>query len=133
VLAGDGRGRFVLPALGAGPDAICALMMLLALMADTDLTLSQLNSRIPAMSVNSRSVPVPWHRRAAAMRSVRAAAADSEIDTLDGVRIINADGSWCLVLPDDDQAFFSLYAEASDIRQADDLLDSWQAIVQAAP
>lgn len=132
ILAGDGRGRFVLPALGPGPDAISALMMLLALMADTDLSLSQLNARIPATSVVSRTLTVPWTRRAAAMRAVRAYAEGAQVDTLDGVRVVQEDGSWCLVLPADDQACLVLYAEAADTEAADHLLDRWQRVVESA-
>ena len=132
ILAGDGRGRFVLPSLGPGPDAVAALMMLLVLMADSDLTLSQLNARIPATSVVSRTVNVPWHRRAGVMRSLRQAAEGHEVDTLDGVRIIDPDGSWCLVLPDDDQAVLTLYAEAEEPLAAVRLLDVWQRVVEQA-
>ena len=132
ILAGDGRGRFVLPALGPGPDAVSALMMLLALMADTELSLSQLNARIPATTVLSRTVTVPWHRRAAAMRSVRQAAEGLELDTLDGLRMVEADGSWCLVLPDDDQACLTLYAEGPTAAEAVRLLDTWQSVIDRA-
>ena len=130
ILAGDGRGRFVLPSVGPGADAIAALMMLLALMADTDLTLSKLNARIPATSVVSRSVPVPWHRRAAVMRTVRRAAEGQQVDTLDGIRVVQPDGSWCLVLPEDDQACLTLYAEAAEPLSAVRLLDTWQRVVE---
>jgi mannose-1-phosphate guanylyltransferase / phosphomannomutase len=133
ILAGDGRGRFVLPALGPGPDAISSLMMLLSLMADTELSLSQLNSRIPATSVVSRTVTVPWHRRAGAMRAVRQQAEGTQVDTLDGIRATEDDGSWCLILPEDDQACLTLYAEASDAPSAGRLLDRWQAVVESAP
>ena len=132
ILAGDGRGRFVLPALGPGPDAISALMMLLSLMADTDLSLSQLNGRIPATSVIARTVTVPWHRRAGAMRAVRHQAEGAEVDTLDGIRVVYGDGSWCLVLPEDDQACLTLYAEAADAATAERLLDRWQKVVETA-
>jgi mannose-1-phosphate guanylyltransferase/phosphomannomutase len=132
ILAGDGRGRFVLPALSPGPDAISALMMLLSLMADTDLSLSQLNARIPATSVVSRTVTVPWHRRAAAMRAVRVQAEGGQLDALDGMRVVQPDGSWCLVLPEDDQACLTLFAEASDDATAERLIDHWQNVVETA-
>ncbi len=132
ILAGDGRGRFVLPALGPGPDAVSSLMMLLSLMADTDMSLSELNARIPATSVISHTVTVPWHRRAAAMRAVRRQAEGTEIDTLDGVRVVRPDGSWCLVLPEDDQACLTLYAEASDQPGAHQLLAHWRGVVESA-
>ena len=133
ILAGDGRGRFVLPALGPGPDAISALMMLLSLMADTDLSLSQLNARIPATTVVSRTVTVPWHRRAAVMRAVRKRVGETDVDALDGLRVVDEDGSWCLVLPEDDQACLTLYAEAVDTVAAERLLDYWQNVVETAP
>jgi len=135
ILAGDGRGRFVLPALGPGPDAISALMMLLSLRADTELSRSQLNSRIPATSGGSRTSTVPWHRRAAARRAVRQeaeSAVDTELDALDGIRATQPDGSWCLVLPEDDQACLTLYAEAADRASAELLLDRWQRTVESA-
>ena len=131
LLAGDGRGRFVLPSLGPGPDAVAAFMMLLSLMGDTELTLSQLNSRIPTTYVLSRSVTVPWHERAAAMRAVRVAAENLEIDTLDGIRVSEADGTWCLVLPEEDQPSLTLLAEAADSAEAMRLLDRWQAVVES--
>ena len=46
---------------------------------------------------------------------------------------VEPDGSWCLVLPEDDQACLTLYAEASDAVAAGRLLDRWQAVVETAP
>lgn len=132
ILAGDGRGRFVLPGVGPGPDAVAALMMMLSLMGDTDLTLSQLNARIPTSHVLTRSVPVPWHERAAVMREIRLAAEGSDIDTLDGIRVSEADGRWCLVLPDEEQPSLNLFAEAEDAADASRLLDRWQGVIESS-
>lgn len=132
ILAGDGRGRFVLPAVGPGPDAVASLIMLLSLMANTEMSLSQLNARIPATTVISRSIAVPWLRRGAAMRCVRQHAEGFELDTLDGIRVLQPDGSWCLVLPEDAQASFTLFAESSDSEAAMRMLDHWQSVVEAA-
>jgi mannose-1-phosphate guanylyltransferase/phosphomannomutase len=81
--------------------------------------------------VLSRSVTVPWHERAAAMRAVRVAAENLEIDTLDGIRVSEADGTWCLVLPEEDQPSLTLLAEAADSAEAMRLLDRWQAVVES--
>lgn len=132
ILAGDGRGRFVVPALGPGPDAVCALMTLLALMADADLPLSGLDARIPETSVVSETVPLAWHRRGAAMRAVREAAGARLLDTTDGIRIVESDDSWCLVLLDDGQPSLSLVAEAQDTRSAELLLSHWRSVVEPA-
>ena len=133
ILAGDGRGRFVLPALAPGPDAISALMMLLSLMADTDLSLSQLNARIPATSVivaHGHGPVAPAgrcdaRRAAAAPRAPRSTPSTASASS-------QPDGSWCLVLPEDDQACLTLYAEAADAETAERLLDRWQKVVETA-
>lgn len=130
ILAGDGQGRFVFPDLGPGPDAVCGLVTVLALMGRSELSMSALDARIPATSVVSREVSLPWTRRAAAMRAVRAHAGDREIDTVDGMRIIEGDGSWCLVLPSDDVASIALHAEAADPAQAHRLLDAWTHVLE---
>ena len=130
VLAGDGRGRLVIPALGPGPDAIAALVILLALMAESELTLSELDARIPTTMVLTRSVALPWHRRGESMRRVRQQAAGLEIDALDGLRIVEPGIGWCLVLPQDDQAGIVLHAEAGDAATAESLLDRWHEALE---
>ncbi len=66
------------------------------------------------------------------MRAVRQRAEGSETDTLDGIRVVQPDSSWCLILPEDDQACLTLYAEATDNASAERLLDRWQAVVESA-
>jgi mannose-1-phosphate guanylyltransferase/phosphomannomutase len=65
------------------------------------------------------------------MRAVRLEAEHEEVDALDGVRVVEPDGSWCLVLPQDDEAVLTLFAEASDNAAAERLLDRWQGVVEA--
>ena len=107
-------------------------MSLVAAPDTPELSLSQLNARIPATSVLSRTLTVPWTRRAAAMRAVRTYAEGAQVDSLDGIRVLQEDGSWCLVLPADDQACLTLYAEAADTASADRLLDRWQRVIESA-
>ena len=130
-LAGDGQGRYVFPRFGPGPDAIAAMVTLLSLMASTDLSLSQLNARIPVTSLVHRSVSVPWHSRGAAMKSVRQEAGDRLSDCADGLLIVASEESWCLVLPDEEQPTFTLHAEAPTRETALHLLDDWQRVLEA--
>lgn len=66
------------------------------------------------------------------MRAVRVAAEGQDVDTLDGIRVTEADGTWCLILPDEDQPSLTLYAEAADAADAIRLLDHWEAVVEGA-
>jgi mannose-1-phosphate guanylyltransferase / phosphomannomutase len=64
------------------------------------------------------------------MRSVVEAAADRRLDTTDGVRIIEDDGRWALVLPDPAEAITHLWAESTDPESATELLEEWAAVVE---
>ena len=60
------------------------------------------------------------------------AAGDHEIDTTDGVRVIERDRGWVLVLPDPADAVTHLWAEGNDADTAQLLLDEWASVVERA-
>jgi len=130
VFAGDGRGGFVIPEFSPALDGIAAFARLIGLVARTQLTLSQIDARIPRAHVVRRSVPTPWAVKGTVMRRVVEAAGEREIDTTDGVRVVEPDGSWALVLPDPAQALTHVWAEAADASAAAALLSGWAALVE---
>jgi mannose-1-phosphate guanylyltransferase/phosphomannomutase len=131
VFAGDGRGGFVFPEFHPAVDGIAAFTRLVGMIARTQLSLSQLDERIPQAHVVRRSVPTPWAVKGTVMRRVLEAAGDRELDTTDGVRVVETDGSWALVLPDPAQAVTHLWAEAQDPVAAGRLLTQWAAVVES--
>src|SRR3954451_9954742 len=132
VFAGDGRGGFVVPEFSAAVDGIAAFVRLLGLVARTKLTMSEIDARIPRAAVLRRALPTPWAAKGAVMRAVLEAAGDREVDTTDGVRVVEPDGRWVLVLPDPAEAVTHLWAEASTEPAAARLLDAWSAVVESS-
>ena len=132
ILAGDGRGGFIVPEFSRTVDGIAAFTRLLGLVARTRLTMSQIDRRIPAAHLLRRSMPTPWVAKGSVMRTVVEAAADRTVDTTDGVRVVEPDGSWVLVLPDPAEAVTHMWAEGSDPDTAHALLDEWAAVVERA-
>jgi mannose-1-phosphate guanylyltransferase / phosphomannomutase len=132
VFAGDGRGGFVIPEFSTSIDGVAAFVRLLGLVARTKLTLSQIDARIPAAHVVRRSVPTPWAAKGSVMRVVLEAAHGRHVDLTDGVRVVEPDGSWALVLPDPAEALTHLWAEAHDTASAAGLLTAWSAVVADA-
>ena len=132
IFAADGRGGFVVPSFARTVDGITAFVMLLGLVARTRLTLSQIDARIPQAHLLRRSIPTPWAAKGSVMRTVVEAAADQSVDTTDGVRIIDSDRGWVLVLPDPADAVTHLWAEGTDADSAQYLIDEWAAIVEQA-
>ena len=131
VFAGDGHGGYVLPELSSALDGVAAFVRLLGLVARTRLTLSQIDARIPHAHVVHRSVPTPWAVKGAVMRTVMAAAGEREVDTTDGVRVVEGDRRWALVLPDPTEALTHVWAEGEDAADAATRMTTWADVVQA--
>jgi mannose-1-phosphate guanylyltransferase/phosphomannomutase len=131
VMAGDGRGGFVVPEFSPAVDGIAAFVRLIGLVARTNLTLSQIDARIPQAHVLRRDVPTPWAAKGLVMRSVVEAAGDRTLDTTDGVRVVEKDGRWAMVLPDPSEALTHVWAEASDDSAATALLHQWSTVVES--
>ena len=130
VFAADGRGGFAVPEFSPALDGLAAFVRLVGLVARTQLTLSQIDARIPRAHVVRRALPTPWAVKGAVMRRVVEAAGDREVDTTDGVRVVEADGRWAMVLPDPSQAVTHLWAEGPDSAAAVALVTEWAAVVE---
>jgi mannose-1-phosphate guanylyltransferase/phosphomannomutase len=130
IFAGDGRGGFVVPEFSKTVDGVAAFIRLLGLVARTRLTLSQIDERIPEAHLLRRSVPTPWAAKGSVMRHVVEEAAGRTIDTTDGVRVVEDDGRWVLVLPDPAEAVTNVWAEGPDPDSAQALLEEWSAVVE---
>ncbi|MEW2226497.1 mannose-1-phosphate guanyltransferase, partial [Streptomyces sp. NPDC007044] len=132
IFGGDGRGGFIIPEFSSVFDGSAAFVRLIGLVARTQLTLSQIDARIPRAHVIKRDVPTPWAVKGSVMRRVVESAGDRSVDTTDGVRVVEADGRWVMVLPDPAEAVTHLWAEGPDDTSAEALLDEWAEVVESA-
>lgn len=132
IFGGDGRGGFIVPEFTSVFDGSAAFVRLIGLVARTQLTLSQIDARIPRAHVIRRDLATPWAVKGLVMRRVVEAAGDRSVDTTDGVRVVESDGRWALVLPDPSEAVTHLWAEGPDDVSARGLLDEWASVVDGA-
>ena len=65
------------------------------------------------------------------MRTVLEAAGGREVDITDGVRVVEPDGGWALVLPDPAEAVTHVWAEGRDAAEAADLVTRWAEVVES--
>ena len=79
-----------------------------------------------------QDVETPWAAKGQVMRSVIEAAGDRTVDTTDGVRIVEEDRRWALVLPDPTQAITRVWAEGPDAVAAKELVEEWSTVVEQA-
>ena len=132
LLAGDGRGGFIVPDFSNAVDAFAAFVCLVGVVARTRLPLSEINARIPRAHVVQLAVPTPWASKGAVMRAAVEAAEGRSLDTTDGVRVLETDGSWALVLPDPTEAVTRVWAEAPSTERATALAHRWADLVTRA-
>jgi mannose-1-phosphate guanylyltransferase/phosphomannomutase len=132
IFGGDGRGGFVVPQFSTAIDGFAAFVQLVGLVARTQLQLSEIDTRIPQSHLVRRSIPTPWAAKGMVMRAVVESAGALELDTTDGVRVVDPDGSWALVLPDPSEPVTHVWAEAADDRAATAMIDRWVEIVSHA-
>jgi mannose-1-phosphate guanylyltransferase/phosphomannomutase len=129
VFGGDGRGGFLVPEFSGVFDGAAAFVRLIGLVARTQLTLSQIDARIPRAHLLRRDIATSWAQKGMVMRTVVEAAGSRPVDTTDGVRVVEDDGRWAMVLPDPAEAVTHLWAEGPDDASAQALLDEWAAVV----
>ncbi|SEN72651.1 mannose-1-phosphate guanyltransferase [Actinacidiphila rubida] len=132
IFGGDARGGFIIPEFSSVFDGSAAFVRLIGLVARTQLTLSQIDARIPRAHVLKRDVPTPWAVKGSVMRRVVEQAGERSVDTTDGVRVVESDGRWVMVLPDPAEAVTHLWAEGPDDESAQALLEEWAQVVEGA-
>ncbi len=132
IFGGDGRGGFVVPHFSPAIDGLAAFVQLVGLVARTQLALSEIDARIPQCHIVRKSVPTPWAAKGMVMRAVVEEAGDRPIDTTDGVRVVEEDGCWTLVLPDPAEPVTHVWVEARDELMVEAHLKHWVGVVERA-
>ena len=130
LLSSDGQGGFAVRGCGGRRDAIAATVALLGLVARTNLNVSAIDSRIPRTVSVRHAVETPWAAKGAVMREVHEQAGTRPVDVTDGVRVIEDDGAWCLLLPDSHAALTRLWIEAPTYSRAMHVGDEWIDLVE---
>ena len=98
-------------------------------------SLGEIDDRIPRSAVVRADVRTPWAAKGSVMREVAGVARQhhgSSTDHTEGIKVIQDDGSWCLVVPDRAEAVVRLWAEGATLEESRALLASWTDVVARA-
>jgi mannose-1-phosphate guanylyltransferase/phosphomannomutase len=112
-LAASTEGGFAFPQFLPAYDAVATLVRVLAMLAKSGQRLSQLRAGVPPVCVAHETVLTPLDQKGAVMRAFLERARTGEIVLIDGVKVIDASG-WTLVVPDTEEPFTHIFAEADD-------------------
>ncbi len=130
VLAADGAGNFVFPALHPVIDGLIAVGKLIEFLAKQGLRLSQVVANLPPFHMASMEVPGTWETRGRIMRCLVEQFAKFRTETIDGIKIYLSDDSWVLIRPDADQPVFHITAEAKSTPAAQEIIADYGGLVR---
>jgi mannose-1-phosphate guanylyltransferase/phosphomannomutase len=125
VLWAGTEGRFILPALHPGFDAMIAIAKILEALCTVDKPLEEVVAEIPEFIHLHEKVTCPWEHKGTVMRVLVEGSKDRKVDMLDGIKIWHGE-DWVLVLPDPVEPTVHLFADSMEILRAEELLDEYR-------
>jgi mannose-1-phosphate guanylyltransferase/phosphomannomutase len=127
---GDAEGGFIFPRFQPAFDAMYAVARILEMMAEHNTTLGKAWDSLPEkVHVLHRRVPCAWGQKGQVMRLAQVVDEGQRLELIDGIKIHFVDG-WVLVLPDGNEAYCHLWAEAKSEKTARKILDEYTAKVE---
>jgi mannose-1-phosphate guanylyltransferase/phosphomannomutase len=132
VFAASVDGGYVYPSVLPSLDGMFALGKVLELVSTSDLTLSQMRTRMPAVHVAHERVTCRWDLKGAVMRLMTERLRAGRISLVDGVKVFLDNSEWALVLPDAEEPLFHLYAEANTDQRAEELVAEYRNTLETA-
>ena len=123
VIGGEGNGGIIYPPLHYGRDALVGIAIVLNLLAERDLTLSELRKSYPEYHIVKSSVKVKSDKEVAkALKLVEKTYIKEKIDKQDGIKIDWPD-AWVHVRGSNTEPILRVIAEAPTPRKAKSIVD----------
>lgn len=122
VIGGEGNGGVIYPRINFARDSLVGMALVLHLLAESGKSITELLADIPRYTIVKEKLACPSDRIAGALRTVRQAFAQFQMDTRDGVKVIVPDG-WLLVRGSNTEPIIRVVAEAKSEERARELVD----------
>ncbi len=126
-LVGDGRGSFIFPAFTPFSDGLFAIAKIMELTAKVGQTLSDSWRTRQPYYRRRTSIACPWEEKGRVIRQLREQLREAG-DNTEGLSLDMGD-EWMLILPDPDEPCFWIYAEGRDAERAQELVETYHALV----
>jgi mannose-1-phosphate guanylyltransferase/phosphomannomutase len=131
VLGGSGDMGFIFPQLHPGFDAMFGIAKLIEMLTIQERSLAQIRSELPRVCHKYYTVRCPWKVKGALMRYLVETHPTSNLELIDGVKIINPhNDNWLLILPDAGEPLVHIYANSEDRQWVDDSLTEYRQRIQ---
>lgn len=128
-IGGEGNGGVIDPRIVPGRDSLVGMAYILALMAQTGKTISQLVAEIPRYEIVKTKFECRREDANRAVEALKKEFAHEKVDTQDGIRI-DWDNAWVHARPSNTEPIMRIYAEAPDRATADAKIAAVQQVVK---
>lgn len=132
IIGGEGNGGVMDPAIHNGRDALTAAAHILALLADTGKTVSELVAQYPKYVIVKDKVEVNFDEAKKALDAIAAQPIEGEVDTRDGVKIVR-DNAWLHLRCSNTEPIVRIIAEAEGEEAARQLIEEGKNLLTLKP
>lgn len=104
-------------------DGLNVVMLIINLIAESNLTIRGLISKIPKYYRKKQEIVCPWNMKGKVMRTIIEDSSSNSIELLEGVKL-NYGNTWALILPDSDEPMCRIYVEGKNLQDVESLSES---------
>ncbi len=130
-LSGQGNGSYAFADFHPAPDGMFATAKLVELTARLQVKLSDVIDDLPPYTMIRKDVSCRWEDKGKVMRLLNERYRDERIPQIDGVKVVENDNEWALILPDADQPTFHIITEAHSTDRAQAMMEKYSALVSS--
>jgi mannose-1-phosphate guanylyltransferase / phosphomannomutase len=123
------RGEFIMPRFIPAYDGMYAAVKLLEALARSGSRLSELADGFEPIHIVQRRIACPWGRKGAVMRRLIETTEGQTRQLVDGVKVLDGNGAWALVIPHSHKPSFVVTAEAASPERAEALAGRYADLV----
>lgn len=129
LFGGEENGGLIFPDFVYGRDSGLATAMILEILAKSKKSLSELIAELPTYYSEKLKVECPDNKKAYVAEEILKDTKDYEVDTTDGVKIINDDG-WVIIRPSGTEPIYRCFSEAKTPDKAKKLVEWGMSLIQ---
>ena len=123
IIGGEGNGGVIYPRINFARDSLVGMALILHMLANRDIPLSQILTEIPRLTLIKEKLPCPSQKIPEVLKMVRHVYAASPLDLTDGVKVLLPNG-WLHVRGSNTEPIIRLAAEAPSEPEARTIRDS---------
>ncbi len=123
MLAMSGAGEFIIPSFHRLIDGMFPVGKLLEYLALQKTQLHEVVSMLPPYHTSRKTVVCPWDQKGTVMRLLNEQYRDRIVEQVDGLKVQVDPSEWVLIVPESDEAVFTIFAEAPTDEAASALAD----------